>query len=83
MLCAAQGVFTADEDAKLLELYAELGPRWKEIGGRMGRLDRSVRDRAKVLNYGRERVTGQLQWCTGSSDSWFLLCTEGGRLRRW
>jgi hypothetical protein len=55
-----QGKWSADEDARLLLLYRELGPKWKEIGGRMGRLDRACRDRARDLNYGQPLNTGAL-----------------------
>lgn len=55
-----QGPFTPEEDAKLLELHSELGPRWKEIGGRLGRLDRAVKDRAKTLNFGKAKTAGGL-----------------------
>ncbi|KAF6255253.1 hypothetical protein COO60DRAFT_234531 [Scenedesmus sp. NREL 46B-D3] len=55
----AQGKWSATEDARLLALYSELGPKWKEIGGRLGRLDRACRDRARDLNYGQPLNTGR------------------------
>lgn len=40
------GPFTAEEDAKLMELYAEMGPKWKCIASRMdGRSWCQVKDR--------------------------------------
>jgi hypothetical protein len=54
------GKWSSAEDAKLLELYAELGPKWKEIGDRLGRLDRACRDRCRDLNYGQPLNTGTI-----------------------
>jgi hypothetical protein len=53
-----QGKWSGAEDARLLELYAELGPKWKEISNRLGRLDRACRDRCRDLNYGQPVNTG-------------------------
>ncbi|KAF8055473.1 REB1 [Scenedesmus sp. PABB004] len=57
-LVEVTGKWTADEDARLVALYGELGPRWKEIGARLGRAEQAARGRARDLNYGKPKNSG-------------------------
>ncbi|WIA09902.1 hypothetical protein OEZ85_010116 [Tetradesmus obliquus] len=61
-----QGKWSATEDAQLLALYKELGPKWKEIGSRLGRLDKTTRNRVEGLNYGKPFSTGK--WTVDEVD---------------
>lgn len=40
-----QGKWTSGEDTRLMELVEEKGRKWKEIGGALGRMPESCRDR--------------------------------------
>jgi hypothetical protein len=51
--------WTEDEDRQLLKLYAELGPRWGLIGGRMG--NRSAPDTKNRFQTVRNRVQRGMQ----------------------
>ena len=45
------GAYTAEEDRKLRQLYADLGKNWKKIAFEMQRSDQSCRDRWRVMEY--------------------------------
>lgn len=70
LLLPLQGKWSATEDAQLLALYKELGPKWKEIGSRLGRLDKTTRNRVEGLNYGKPFNTGGIRSCLG-----YGICT--------
>ena len=44
-----KGAWTPGEDSRLLELHRELGPKWKRIGGEIGRLPEGCRDRWRTI----------------------------------
>jgi hypothetical protein len=53
-----QGAWTPEEDARMKQLQAELGNKWKEIGVRLGRHQESVNDRWNNLGKGLRAKSG-------------------------
>lgn len=44
-----KGAWTPDEDSLLMDAFGRLGPKWKAIGGLIGRLPESCRDRWRTV----------------------------------
>ena len=55
----SQGKWTAEEEDKLKQLYAEKGGRWKELGASLGRLPEAVRDKYKSFRLGDAKKEGK------------------------
>ncbi|KAL4432464.1 hypothetical protein ABPG77_001763 [Micractinium sp. CCAP 211/92] len=53
-----QGRWTPEEDAQLLALVSERGRKWKEIGGAVGRMAESCRDRWLMIRQGEAKKEG-------------------------
>ncbi|KAI8476144.1 MAG: hypothetical protein J3K34DRAFT_516817 [Monoraphidium minutum] len=53
-----KGAWTPEEDAHLRAAVGSKGPRWKEIGGAIGRSGEQCRDRWRKIGLGDARVTG-------------------------
>ncbi|EFN59006.1 hypothetical protein CHLNCDRAFT_49822 [Chlorella variabilis] len=54
-----QGRWSSEEDAQLLQLVSEKGRRWKEIGGALGRMPETCRDRWLMVRLGEDRKRGR------------------------
>lgn len=59
LLLCPQGVFTEDEDRRLLDLVDQHGRKWKLIGQELGRLPEQCRDRWRHIGINQQRTTGE------------------------
>jgi hypothetical protein len=69
-----QGEWSPEEDARLKQLQAERGNKWKEIGQLLGRHQESVNDRWSTLGKGMRAKSGQwgVMWLQSVPTSFVL-----------
>ena len=70
----AQGKWSIEDAERLLELHAEKGNRWKEIGAALGRLPETCRDKYRDLALAQARQTGK--WTPGEEGRLNELVTS-------